>query len=62
MTLTVTGIGPADSAKELAGFGAEYVVVLSGAKEDCKAAAKMLFEEVTLKIQPHVKEAKDDGA
>jgi len=48
MTLKVTGIGPASEAPELCSFDAEYIVVLSGPKDDCKEAAKLLFEHVKL--------------
>lgn len=48
MALIVTGIGPASEAPELAGMDAEFVVVLSGSKSDCKQAARLMFERVSL--------------
>lgn len=56
MALKVTGIGPASAASELAGIGDEFVVVLSGTKDDCKAAAHLLFEEVSLHVEKSDKE------
>lgn len=52
MTLTVSGIGPASEAPELSDVGAEYIVVLSGTKDECKESAKLLFEAVKLVPDP----------
>lgn len=48
MALVVSGIGPADCLDDIAAHGSEFVVVLSGTMADCKAAAQLLFDEVSL--------------
>ena len=50
MTLRLTGIGPAKYAPELCGFGDQFVVVLSGTKDECRAMRHLLFEAVSLEV------------